>query len=178
MTALDFIGVYDPLVRLKRMGFLPALEWDICGTAEKVHDSTGLHFKPTKVNEDLGSYDMVVIPGGEGSRRLLDDDDFIAWLATASSCKRKASVCTGALLMGAAGFLRDRRATTHPSAMRELKRFCRAVVPGRIVDEGEVITAGGVTAAIDLGLYLCEELAGQAAKEQIRRQMDYHDGAS
>ncbi len=77
------------------------------------------------------------------------------------------------MLLGAAGFLRGRTATTHPNPLDELREYCETVVESRIVDAGDVITGGGVTAAIDVGLYLVECLAGSEAKEKIRRQMDY-----
>jgi len=173
MTALDFVGVYDPVVRLKTMSFVPELEWQICALSPQVQDSTGLSFTATRVSEPLKGFDVVIVPGGFGSRKLSKNEEFIAWLKTAESCQLKVSVCTGALLLGAAGFLKDKRATTHPSAFEELKKYCLQVVEGRIVDEGEVITAGGVTSSIDLGLYLCGRLAGDKAREEIRRQMDY-----
>jgi transcriptional regulator GlxA family with amidase domain len=173
MTALDFIGVYDPLTRLKSMGFMRDLSWDLCAHSIEVKDSTGLAFVPTKVRESLGEYDMIVVPGGLGSRKLIDDADFISWLKTAEPCRLKVSVCTGSLLLGAAGFLKGKKATTHPEAFERLRKFCSAVVDQRVVDEGDVVTAGGVSSSIDLGLYLCERLAGPDAGEKIRRQIDY-----
>jgi cyclohexyl-isocyanide hydratase len=173
MTSLDFVGVYDPLTRLKIMGFVPDLVWEVCAHTEEVADNTGLHMVPTKVREPLGTYDMMVVPGGFGSRKLIDDPDFIAWLKTGQPCSLKVSVCTGSLLLGAAGFLKGKKATTHLNVLDSLKKFCSQVVEARIVDEGEVITAGGVTSSIDLGLYLCQKLAGPEAKERIRRTMDY-----
>lgn len=173
MTALDFIGVYDPLTRLKSMGFIKDLHWDICSNTKKVKDSNGLAFLPTKVGKSLRNYDMLIVPGGLGSRKLTDDENFIEWLKTAGPCKFKVSVCTGSLLLGAAGFLKDKKATTHPNAFNELKRFCSSVVDQRIVDEGDIITAGGVTSSMDLGLYLCEKLASREAERKIRKQMDY-----
>jgi cyclohexyl-isocyanide hydratase len=173
MTTLDFIGVYDPVTRLKTMGFLPDLKWDVCARSDTVTDGTGLQVTPTKIGEALLGYDMVIVPGGFGSRTLVDDPQFIGWLRTATPCKLKVSVCTGSLLLGAAEFLKGKTATTHRSAFTDLQRFCSSVVDRRIVDEGDVITARGVTASIDLGLFLCEKLAGREAKERIRRQMDY-----
>jgi cyclohexyl-isocyanide hydratase len=175
MTSLDFIGVYDPLTRLRTMAFMPDLRWEVCAFTREVSDSTGLRFTPTKVGESLGDYDMVVVPGGFGSRNLVDNGEFVRWLRSASPCRFKVSVCTGSLLLGAAGFLRGRKATTHRSAFSELRKFCEEVVDMRIVDEGEVITARGVTSSIDLGLYLCEKLAGREAMERIRNQIDYHE---
>lgn len=83
------------------------------------------------------------------------------------------SVCTGALLLGAAGFLQGMRATTHPNAYKELEQYCADVVDERIVDSGNIITARGVTSSIDLGLYVVERLAGIDARNRIAAQMDY-----
>lgn len=173
MTALDFVGIYDSITRLKTMGFVPDLEWHICAPSQEVRDGTGLRFVPTKVGESLEAYDIVIVPGGVSARTLIDDARFIDWIRTAGSSTVKVSVCTGALLLGAAGFLKGKKATTHPKALQDLQRFCRSVVKERIVDEGEVITAGGVTSSIDVGLFLCQKLAGHEAKERIRQQMDY-----
>ena len=87
--------------------------------------------------------------------------------------KLKASVCTGALLLGAAGFLKGKRATTHPNAFEELRSHCAHVVDDRVVDDGGIMTARGVTSSIDLGLYLVERLAGAEARARIATQMDY-----
>lgn len=174
MTALDFVGVFDPLTRLKTMGFLPQLNWEICAfSAGAVRDGAGLRIEPDKVGGSLENYDMVVLPGGFGSRKLIHDSEFIAWIKTAANCPLKTSVCTGSLLLGAAGFLKDLPATTHPSAYELLAQYCAEVREDRVVDTGAVITARGVTSAIDLGLYLCERLAGPEASSRIRKQMDY-----
>ena len=173
MTALDFVGVYDPVTRLKSMGLMPEFSWDICSYSQQVMDDRGLTFTPGLVGEPLAGYDLLVVPGGVGTRTLVGDAGFIEWLKTSASCGLKASVCTGSLLLGAAGFLEGKRATTHPNALRELERYCREVVGQRVVDEGDVATAGGVTAAIDLGLHLVGRLVGEAGRDRVRRQMDY-----
>ena len=178
MTALDFIGVYDPVTRLNTMGFLPDLHWDVCARSMTVEDGAGLGFLPSKVGESLHACDMVIVPGGYAARKLIDDAVFIEWLKTAAPCKYKVSVCTGALLLGAAGFLAGKTATTHRTAFNDLRPFCASVVDRRIVDEGDVITARGVTSSIDLGLYLCEKLAGHEVRERIRQQMDYEHVAT
>lgn len=175
MTALDFIGVYDPVIRLQTMGFFPALTWEICAHTEVVSDSAGLRFLPTRIKPSLQDFDWVIVPGGITALvyQLTRDREFIDWLKTAASCPLVASVCTGSLLLGAAGFLKNKAATTHPNAFEELKEFCENVVDRRVVDEGTVVTARGVTASIDLGLYLCERFLGHEIKEKIRQQMDY-----
>lgn len=173
MTTLDFIGVYDPVTRLKSMGFINNLDWDICSFTEKVADDKGLEIRPTKVKEPLNTYDIVIIPGGFGTRELQYNKDFIDWIKTSEKVGLKASVCTGSIIFGSAGFLIGKRATTHPISFDELKPYCAKVENLRIIDEGNIITARGVTSAIDLGLYLVEKIAGLEVKEKIAKQMDY-----
>ncbi len=173
LTTLDFIGIYDPLTRLKTMGFMLDLQWDICAHTDIVKDDRGLAMVPTAISEPLQSYDVLVVPGGYGTRTLIQEENFIEWIKTAEPCRLKVSVCTGALLLGAAGFLRDKRATTHRSAFQELEPFCQKVLDHRIVDEGNIITARGVSSGIDEGLYVVERLAGAEARLKIARQMDY-----
>ena len=157
MVALDFMGGYDPLSRLRTAGFVPDLQGEICAYSSEVKDGSGLGFVPTRIGESLQEYHMIIVPGGFASRRLVNDPEFIQWIKTAEPCKLKAAVGTGSLLLGAAGFLKGKKATTHPRARDDLRKFCLSVVDQRIVDEGEIITARGVTSSIDLGLYLCEK---------------------
>jgi transcriptional regulator GlxA family with amidase domain len=173
MTTLDFVGVFDPVTRLKSMGIRSDLSWQICARTLDVTDREGLQLTPTQVSAPLDKFDMVIVPGGLNSRTLAADAKFCQWIQTAENVSYKVSVCTGALLLAAAGLLRGRMATTHPNAFDELRAYGVTVVPDRIVDQGDVITARGVTASIDLGLYLCEKLAGVEARERIRLQMDY-----
>lgn len=172
LTVLDFIGVYDAVTRLKTMRFMEDVHWDICAYTETVSDKCGVVLTPNKVRESLGDYDLVIVPGGYGTKQLVNDAGFLEWLKTSANCPLKASVCTGSILLGAAGFLEGKRATTHPSSFAELEKYC-TVVDDRVVDEGDVITARGVSSSIDLGLYLCEKFAGREVMEKIRKQMDY-----
>lgn len=173
MTAMDFIGAYDPLTRLKSMGFMPSFEWDICALTAGVADDRGLRIAPSVVAQPLSYYDLIVVPGGLGTRSLQQDRAFLDWLHTSGPVKLKASVCTGSLLLGAVGFLREKRATTHRTAFEELRPYCAQVVDDRVVEDGGVVTARGVTSAIDLGLHLVERLAGVETRARIAGQMDY-----
>lgn len=173
MTALDFIGFYDPVTRLKSMNVMGDFEWSICSTTRRIVDDRGLVFEADAVGEPLDSYGILFVPGGFGTRTLQHDRTFIEWLKGARPVPLKLSVCTGALLLGAAGLLRNRRATTHPRAYQELEPYCGSVVRERIVDDGDVVTAGGVSASIDLGLHLVRRLAGVEAHDRIAAQMDY-----
>jgi transcriptional regulator GlxA family with amidase domain len=173
MTSLDFIGFYDPVTRLRSMQIMDDFEWRICSTTQSVVDDRGLRIEADTVAQPLVSFDMLFLPGGFGTRTLQKDHAFVEWLKTANAAPLKVSVCTGALLLGAAGFLRGRRATTHPDAYKELEPYCESVVQDRVVDEGDIVTAGGVSSAIDAGLHIVQRVAGLEARERIAAQMDY-----
>lgn len=173
MTSLDFVGFYDPVTRLKTMNIIPDFEWRICSNKQQVGDDQGLTVVADSVMHPLDGHDMLFVPGGRGTRTLQHDSEFVEWLKSASPVPLKISVCTGALLLAAGGFLREKQATTHPNALKELEPYCSAVVSERIVDKGDVITAGGVATLIDLGLYVVERLARAEARSRIARQMDY-----
>jgi imidazoleglycerol-phosphate dehydratase len=177
MTALDFAGVFDALTRLNTMELLPEVTWDLCAQTSEVTATSGLTIKATRINQPLTGYDLLVVPGGIGSRRFLLQDslasDLVQWVQTGREIPLKASVCTGALILGAAGFLQGKPATTHPSAYKELAPYCSQVLHQRIVDAGDVVTAGGVTASIELGLYLVERFSGEGGRMVVEKQMDY-----
>lgn len=173
MTLLDFVGFYDPVTRLQSMQLMPDFEWSTCALDQVVTDDRGVKVEATSVDRTLAEYDVLFVPGGIGTRSLQKDKAFIEWLSSFPSTGLVVSVCTGALLLGAAGFLKGKRATTHPSALKELTPYCQSVVQQRIVDEGSVITASGVAAAIDLGLYVVERIAGPETRARIATQMDY-----
>jgi cyclohexyl-isocyanide hydratase len=174
ITWLDFIGIYDPISRLKSLNYLSGLTWDICAYSKNVKDNFGLEIKATKIGNLLADYDAIIIPGGFGTRQLQFDEDFIAWIQTAQKVNYKISICTGSLILGAAGFLNGRKATTHFQEYETLKPYCNQVLTDRIVEDNNVITAGAVSASIDLGLFLCNKWAGQEATKEIRKRMDYN----
>jgi len=173
MTTLDFVGFYEAVTW---MGILKAKEnvtWDFCANKEEVTDDRGLTVKVNKVFPDLSGYDLIFIPGGLSTRQLRYDDDFIAWIRTARDVEYKVSVCTGALILGAAGFLQGKKATTNPSAYELLAPYCSEVVEARHVRDGNIFTGGGVSASIDLGLYVVESLTSEAVVQQVKEKMDY-----
>ncbi|MBI4636177.1 MAG: DJ-1/PfpI family protein [Candidatus Rokubacteria bacterium] len=174
LTFLDFVGAYDSLRRIPAMGIATEVTHRIIGTAGEIADESGLVLRPDSVYEDLASFDLLYVPGGLGTRALVDDERLIAYLRTWGPDRPLASVCTGALLLGRAGYLAGRRATTHHRAWDLLRPYCREVVTDRrIVDEGRIVTAGGVASSLDLGLYLVEKFWGAPARERIAAQMEY-----
>lgn len=172
MTALDFVGAYDPVTRLGTMGFRDDVTWDVCARTEACVATGGLPIRPTRVDPSLDAFDVVVVPGGVGMELPDPGDALVKWLRPVADCDLVASVCTGALLLAAADLLDGRPAATHPSA-REALGEVTTVSEARVVDAGDVVTAGGVTAAVDLGLHLVERFADAETRRRVAEQMDY-----
>lgn len=173
VTFLDFIGFYDVIHRLQLFEETKDVSWDICGVSDEVSDDLGLTIKVDMVKPDLSRYDMIFIPGGMGTRNLRYDDEFITWIKQAERVKYHVSVCTGSLLLGAAGFLKNKKATTHPGVYDLLAPYCSEVIATRIVKDGNVITGGGVSTSIDLALYMIELLVSKDAVAIVKQQIDY-----
>jgi len=174
LTLLDLVGAYDALRRVAAMSIDPEVTHRFVGTGPEIRDETGLTVKPDSVYEDLSGFDLLYVPGGLGTRALVNDRRCIDYLRGWGPERPLAAVCTGALLIGRGGYLQGKRATTHHQAYDLLRPYCREVVTDRrIVDEGQVVTAGGVSSSLDLGLYLVEKFWGAAAREKISAQMEY-----
>ncbi len=173
ITFLDLIGFYDVIYRLNLFEQTKGTTWDFCGLSEEITDELGLTIKVNKIRPELSVYDLIFVPGGMGTRKLRSDENFIGWLRQAADVRYIVSVCTGSLLIGAAGFLTGKKATTHPSAYELLEPYCQEVMNARIVKDGNLITAGGVSTSIDLALYLVELFVNKEAVETVKKQIDY-----
>ncbi|MFC9707436.1 DJ-1/PfpI family protein [Paenibacillus sp. NPDC056933] len=173
LTFLDFAGFYDVTNRLNFFEQTKGTTWETCAMTDQVTDESGLTLKVDRVKPNLAEYDLVFVPGGMGTRKLRFDEAFIGWLRQAENVPLKVSVCTGSLLMGAAGFLSGKKATTHPNVYDLLEPYVDEVIQTRIVKHGNVITAGGVATSIDLGIYVVGLLAGQEAAANVKLQIDY-----
>ena len=137
----------------------------------------GLRVLPDRTWATAGALDVLVYPGGRGTRRELKEEAVLEWLrGTKEGGTLMTSVCTGALVYAAAGFLRDRPATTYWSAFDELRALEPTVDPrpgDRFVDSGEVITAAGVSAGIDMALHLVARLHSVERARDVRRYIQY-----
>ena len=174
MTLLDLVGAYDALRRVAPMGIDPEVTCRIVGTKQTIEDDSGTTLVPDGVYEDLKQFDLLYVPGGQGTRRLRHDERFREYLKPWPGSRPLVSVCTGALLLGAAGHLRGKRATTHHLALDLLEPLCKEVVSDqRIVADGQVVTAAGVASSLDLGLYLVERLWGEEARQRVAAVMEY-----
>ncbi|MDR6870560.1 cyclohexyl-isocyanide hydratase [Bosea sp. BE125] len=136
--------------------------------------STRLSLTPTATFADCPVLDVLCIPGGGGVNVLLRDDIVLGFVREqAAKARYVTSVCTGSLVLGAAGLLQGKRATTHWNAHDFLGRFGAIPVDERIVQDGNLITAGGVTSGIDFGLAVIAELMGQAEAEIVQLSLEY-----
>jgi cyclohexyl-isocyanide hydratase len=139
-----------------------------------VRDMMGLRITPDATLAEAPQLDILHVPGGRGQEALMEDEEVLSWLRSqAEGAKTVLSVCTGALLLGAAGLLRGKRATTHWASFHLLPSFGAIPVDERVVVEGKWIFAAGVTAGIDGALRLAAEVRGVPAAQRIQLDIAY-----
>ena len=188
VAALDVAG---PLEVLSRTRLEPGLEsrhredaalfdvFTVARTREPVTATGGLVLLPSHSFADSPSLDILLVPGGFGTRPLLQDAETIEWIRrTAASARRTASICTGALLLARAGLLDGRRATTHWGAFGLLATLGNGITvdrESRFVDDG-VMTSAGLASGMDLALHLVETLFGRAVADETARYIEYRRG--
>ncbi len=141
---------------------------------QPLRSATGLWLKPDTTFADAPDFDVLCIPGGAGVNALLSDEETLAFIrGKAAAARFVTSVCTGALLLGRAGLLSGRHATTHWNAVDFLPGFGAIPTKARVVKDGSLITAGGVTSGIDFGLAVIAELIGREEAETIQLSLEY-----
>jgi cyclohexyl-isocyanide hydratase len=166
---IDLTGPFEVLSRI------PNSTYRIYGkTAAPVRDLKGLRLTPDATLADAPPLDVLHVPGGRGQEALMDDEEVLAWIRqqAAGACSIF-SVCTGALICGAAGLLKGRRATTHWASFHLLPYFGAIPVNERVVVDGAWVFAAGVTAGIDGALRLAAELRGDETAQAIQLDMVY-----
>jgi transcriptional regulator GlxA family with amidase domain len=170
LTALDAVGPYEVLSRL------PGAELDFVAAKPGVKrtDTDRLGLEADRSIAEVPSPEVILVPGGEGNRSLLRDEPVLSWLRSAHQGTRyTTSVCTGALVLGAAGILDGLRATTHWAYLDRLGSFGAKPTPQRVVEDGKVITAAGVSSGIDMALQLAAKLAGEEIAKAIQLGIEY-----
>ncbi|MGE5517481.1 MAG: DJ-1/PfpI family protein [Bacteroidota bacterium] len=141
---------------------------------QPVASSTGLVLQPTTTLADCPALDLLCVPGGAGINALLDDQAVLAFLRRqAATIRYLTAVCTGSLVLGAAGLLKGKRATTHWASHHLLAPLGAIPVQARVVRDGTLFTAGGVTAGMDFALTVAAEVAGRAQAEAIQLGLEY-----
>ncbi len=172
MTALDAVGPYEVLQRI------PEVDVVFVGHAsgEVRTDNGMLGLVRDAVFEDVPAPDVVVFPGGFGTRVLEHDERVLEWVRRAHRTTRfTTSVCTGSLVLAAAGLLTGRTAATHWAAHAELERYGATAVPDRVVEhlDDRLVTAAGVSSGIDMALRLVELLVDRTAAEAAQLMIEY-----
>ncbi len=143
-------------------------------TTQPLRSATGLMLIPDTTFADAPAFDVLCVPGGVGTNDLVTDEETLDFLRRqAATARYVTSVCTGALVLGAAGLLRGKRATTHWNAVDLLARFGAVATPGRVVRDGSLFTAGGVTSGIDFALVVLAEIAGRDEAELVQLCVEY-----
>ncbi len=170
LTALDAVGPYEVLSRLP--------DATVTFVAERpglVRTDTGyLGLNADTALDEIPRPDVLLVPGGPGQGALMDDGPVHEWLRGAHEHSTwTASVCTGSLILAAAGLLTGRRATTHWAALEELDRLGADVVRERFVFDGKLVTAAGVSAGIDMALALAARIAGDQVAQAIQLGIEY-----
>ncbi|CAM2005378.1 DJ-1/PfpI family protein [Acanthopleuribacter pedis] len=169
MTALDYVGPHEVLSRLPgvtvhRAAVVPGRIW--CDSGMGLIADHGI--------AEISTADVLLIPGGSGIGPLLVNTQVIEWVqALAAKAEWTTSVCTGSLLLGAAGLLRDKPATTHWYATKKLATFGAQPTHQRVVESGNIITAAGVSAGIDMALTLAARLRGEDIAQAIQLGLEY-----
>ena len=169
-TALDAVGPYEVLSRLP-----DASVTFVAATSDAVSADTGaLTLLPGATFADVDACDILVVPGGPGTRSLTTDEELLGWVRRMSAVARwTTSVCTGSLVLAAAGLLDGLDATTHWAARDLLESLGARYSNERVVVRGTVITAAGVSSGIDMALALAGLVAGQPVAEAIQLSIEY-----
>lgn len=168
MTHLDFTGPHQFLSRL------PGSETIVASPAGGSVDADGLTFGNTVKIADVRSCDLICVPGGINATKVAQDQSFTAEIRRlALGAKYVTSVCTGSLILGAAGLLQGRRAACHWAYAELLPTFGAIHDPARVARDGNIITGGGVTAGIDFALTVLAEVGGDDLAQTIQLGLEY-----
>ena len=170
LTALDAIGPYEVLSRLPEAD----LRFVAKEPGVKRTDTGALGVSADAALDEFTDPDIVLVPGGEGNRPLLEDDEVLDWLRAAHETTTwTTSVCTGSLVLAAAGILEGKRATSHWAYREELRQGGAEPVAERVVVDGKIVTAAGVSAGIDMALHLTALQYGDDLARGIQLGIEY-----
>jgi len=169
MTQLDFTGPHEVFAQL------PGCDVKVIAKLlQPVAAKGGLRFVPDTTLDDAPQLDLIFVPGGPGVGALMEDREVLEFLRRqAAHARYVTSVCTGALVLGAAGLLKGYRATTHWLSLELLPIFGAIAIPDRVVIDRNRITGGGVTAGIDFALTIAAELCGEKTAKAIQLLIEY-----
>ena len=169
MTPLDLVGPYQVF------GVVPKVRTHLVATeAGPVRTDLGMRIHADKRLEDMPRADIVVVPGSVDPSKVMADERVLSWLRAVDATSRwTTSVCTGSLILGAAGLLQGKRATTHWSSMEALRGFGATPVEERVVFDGKTVVSAGVSAGIDMALALVAKEFGAMMAQSVQLGIEY-----
>lgn len=171
---LDFVGPYEVLSYINKIRPGSTEVLLIAETLDPVVAFNGMRIIPDATLADCPPLDVIVAPGGKGRLTAMKDPAILNFLRERQATARYVtSVCTGAFLLAAAGLLAGRKATTYHTAFAELAAYSVEVVTAKVVRDGGIITAAGVSSGLELGFYLLRELFGADLAREVARRIEY-----
>jgi transcriptional regulator GlxA family with amidase domain len=170
ITALDAIGPYEVLSRLPGA----RIRWVAVTPGSYRTDNRQLTLVADEPLSAVPHPDVIMVPGGFGTRSLMTPNPLLDWLRAAHATSQwTTSVCTGSLLLGAAGLLKGLEATTHWAALDTLAELGAKPTLKRVVEQGKIVTAAGVSSGIDMALVLVARIAGDELAQAIQLGIEY-----
>lgn len=171
---LDFVAPFEVLSYINKIRPHSTKISLIAPSLDVVHAFNGLKVIPDATLESVGQLDVVVFPGGKGRATWMRESCMLNFIHKQKDRARYiTSVCTGAFFLANAGLLCHKKATTHQSAFEELSTYDVNVLDQKVVHEGNIITAGGVSSGVELGLYLLRELFGTDLAQEVAQKIEY-----
>ncbi|MFX0183698.1 MAG: organomercurial lyase [Candidatus Hodarchaeota archaeon] len=174
---LDFVGIFEILAKTRSMKnegkiqIKTSLQVEILASEDMITCANGLTVKPHAIVGNFEGYDLIIIPGGRGVNKLIKNQELLKSLKDFAKEHIVCSVCTGAFVLGEAGLLKGKKVATHHKAREALKDYCE-VVESRVYVDGNVISSGGVSCSLDLGIKILEIIYGKKIAKQVADHLE------
>jgi len=170
-SSLDFASVYNPIAFLQKTFPKNKLVWDLCAFNDHIYNDQGWPVTPTRVKCNLSDYDMAVIPGCMEVDKLLSNQDFIEWIKTLKDLQITAAIGKGALILGAAGLLNNKKVAVCNENKSSFKPYNVYPIDKKIIRDENIFTSCGSSGALELGLMLFEEIAPKDQVAEVKRYL-------
>lgn len=171
---LDFVGPFEVLSYVNKIKPNSTNVWLISSGSQTIRGYNGLRFSTDYTIDNCPCLDVLVIPGGQGRKSAMKNIKILNFIKSRyNELKYLSSVCTGSLIIGSTGLLKDKLATTYHTAFDELSQMQVIVQNSKVVQDGKIITGAGVSSGIDVGLYLLNNLFDETIAQQVANRIEY-----
>lgn len=172
---LDFIGPFEVLSYINKIMPKATNVWLVSEKEKMIQGYNGLRFLTDYTIDNCPKLDVLIVPGGQGRKMITENIKFLSFIKKRyDELKYLSSVCTGSLILGATGLLKNISATTYHTAFEELSEMGVIVKNSKVVQDGKIITGAGVSSGIDVGLYLLSKLFDEATAQQVSDKIEYN----